>query len=301
MSMHRARRGSRVTTGTGRRPTASARRMWSGRPPRLTGRRRARAILSIFALRRRRRLANFIHSLTTMSNRKIRVHTDKSKSAKVSAEGETPLTDHPHEVHPETRPETAHEHHHEAESTLPAAAPQPEPAPPAVPQPEPAPAVKATEAELVVETVLHPLAPKTVTLSDEAWEKLRAHTANSHWTIPQLADRLVREGLHSAFSQVTYRGVVLARAGFYRSYDRITHKPALVLRSDQGEFLIRAKPDNQDYLVWLGRYQARGESLAEEKAKEMCVFLLQQSLEQYIGPEDAHLIYPEDFVVEQLF
>lgn len=168
-------------------------------------------------------------------------------------------------------------------------------------EPTPSSPAEPRALEITLPSVEEPLANSfTLRLPPVALDKLREHTLESQWTIPRLVEQLVYDSLHHAFAAITYRGVELARSGFYRGFDRVSQKPALVLKSDRGEFLIRARPENSEFKKWLAAYEKRGERLASEKASEMCSFSLQQELEQFHGPNFTHVIFPEDFLVEQL-
>ncbi len=137
-------------------------------------------------------------------------------------------------------------------------------------------------------------------LSSGAHHKILAHTTDTQWSVDQILENLVSQNLHAAYPLITYRGVELARAGFYRAFDRVDHRPALELKSDLGEFIIRTRQENPEYRKWLEIYRKRKETHPEEKASEMCVFGLQQKLEYFEGDAIAKVIYPEEFVVDQV-
>lgn len=141
--------------------------------------------------------------------------------------------------------------------------------------------------------------PLQVRLSKSALEKLAFHTGSGQWTIDSILEQLIHDGLHKAFPAICYRGVEIAEAGLFRAFDRKTRRPAVVLKSTLGEFRINPRAENAEYRRWLEIYQKRGLNDFQEKAAEMCLFLLKQDLQE-IRPEGAkHIIYPEDFLVER--
>jgi hypothetical protein len=151
------------------------------------------------------------------------------------------------------------------------------------------------EAHRSAETALH-----GVTVSDVAWERLRQQTEQSFWKIETLLDQIIRDTLHSAYPAIAYGELCLAKAGFFRSFDRTKYRPAMLLRSGLGEYLIRVRPENPDYVRWCGIYQQRGETSAETKAAEMAVFLLYQRLQEFPSAGTVHAIYPDDFIIERV-
>ncbi len=126
------------------------------------------------------------------------------------------------------------------------------------------------------------------------------HSDGSIWTAGSLVEALIADHLHRGYSAVTYRGVVIAREGYFRTFDRLGAAPDMTMKSDQGRFAIRTRPDNPEYAEWLENYRKRGAPDAHEKACAMCVFSLQQRLDRFDGGGKAHIIYPEDFLVERL-
>jgi|GEM_PF-3941315 len=138
-----------------------------------------------------------------------------------------------------------------------------------------------------------------ISISGAALEKLTAHMEGSTWTLDSLVDQVLMEQLHTAYPRVTYRGLDLATAGRYRFFDRVSHAPALFMRSDKGTFKISVRQTNESLAEWILRYQKRDEKDAHRRALEMCSFLLQQQLEKYESAHTVHLIYPEDYLVER--
>lgn len=143
-------------------------------------------------------------------------------------------------------------------------------------------------------------APHAVTLSDVVWERLQQQTEKSFWKIEALVEQIIRDTLHGAYPAITYGELCLANARHYRSFDRLNYCPAMLLTSDVGEFLIRIRTENPDYVHWCEIYQGRGEIAAEAKAAEMAVFLLQQRLQENPTPGTVHAIFPDDFIIERI-
>ena len=143
-------------------------------------------------------------------------------------------------------------------------------------------------------------APHAVTVSDAAWERLQRQTEQSFWKIETLLEQIIRDTLHGAYPAIAYGELCLANAGLFRSFDRLNYRPAMLLRSDLGEYLIRVRPENPDYARWRDIYQQRGEAAAETKAAEMAVFLLQQRLQEPPPAGIAHAVYPDDFIIERV-
>jgi hypothetical protein len=140
----------------------------------------------------------------------------------------------------------------------------------------------------------------SVTVSDAAWERLQSQTEQSFWKIETLLDQIIRDALHSAYPAITYGELCLAKAGLFRSFDRLNYRPAMLMKSDQGEYLLRVRPENPDYVRWCDIYQQRGETAAETKAAEMAVFLLQQRLQELPLAGTVHAVYPDDFIIERV-
>jgi len=140
----------------------------------------------------------------------------------------------------------------------------------------------------------------TITLSEKALNKIRPHTSNSQWTVQSIVEQLIMDSLHTAYSEIRYRGVELAKAGQYRSFDRRSRRPNLVLASGLGTFVISTRRENSDYAKWFEVYSQRQDANPHEKACEMCAFILQQQLEEFTEPGFAHVIYPEDFLVQEI-
>lgn len=63
---------------------------------------------------------------------------------------------------------------------------------------------------------------------------------------------------------------------------------------------IKARQDNPEYARWLAIYEKRADPNAHGKVCEMCVFSLQERIEQFCGDGVAHAIDPGDFLVEQM-
>ena len=143
-------------------------------------------------------------------------------------------------------------------------------------------------------------APHVVTVSEAAWKRLRRQTGQSFWKIETLLEQIIRDTLHGAYPAITYGDVCLANAGLFRSFDRLNYRPAMLLRSDLGEYLLRVRPENLDYARWRDIYQRRGETAAEAKAAEMAVFLLQQRLQELPPAGTVHAVYPDDFIIERV-
>ena len=137
-------------------------------------------------------------------------------------------------------------------------------------------------------------------MSEAAWERLRRQTGQSFWKIETLLEQIIRDTLHGAYPAITYGEVCLASAGLFRSFDRLNYRPAMLLRSDLGEYLLRVRPENPDYARWRDIYQRRGETAAETKAAEMAVFLLQQRLQELPPAGTVHAVYPDDFIIERV-
>ena len=150
---------------------------------------------------------------------------------------------------------------------------------------------------------LLPLAPAsgsamvTVSLSAAAQAKLQKATANTVWTPDSVLEQLIADHLHSAYPSITYRTVTIAEAGTFRAFDRKSLRPGLALLTSQGTYSIKVRPDNEDYLRFLKTYQDRGEDDPEGEAASMCLFKLQNYLEDCSA--DTRIIYPEDFLVQQ--
>lgn len=137
-------------------------------------------------------------------------------------------------------------------------------------------------------------------ISEAALERLQSHLGAAGWTLDDLLNELIVDGVDAVAPAITYRGVVLARENVYRVLDRISRRPGLRIRSGGGEYLVTARAENDDYRHWLEIYQKRDDPDAAAKASEMTVFILREKLAQYPAPGAAHIIYPEDFLVERL-
>jgi len=137
-------------------------------------------------------------------------------------------------------------------------------------------------------------------VSNAAWERLRSQTKNSFWTVETLLDQILRDALHGSYPTITYGELRLANAGLFRSFDRLNHRPAMLMKSDTGEYLIRVRPENPDYTRWCDIYQRRGDAAAEAKAAEMAAFLLEQKLQEPPAAGRGHAVYPDDFIIERV-
>ncbi len=137
---------------------------------------------------------------------------------------------------------------------------------------------------------------RRVGLSARAWRRMDPHLAGSGWTPESLLEEVVADALHGAYPEITYRGACIAKAGVYRGFDRASKRPAMRMRSCRGEFIIKARTHNEEYVKWLQIYSNRGEPGPEAKAAEMCLFTLEQELKR--PGADKRVIYPEDFLVE---
>jgi hypothetical protein len=139
----------------------------------------------------------------------------------------------------------------------------------------------------------------TVRLSAAASERLQKQTQSGHWTPDAVLEELIREGLHEAFPAIRYRGVLIAEAGLFRSFDRRSQRPALLMKSTLGSYRITPRDTNEEYQRWMGVYARKGVVDSVEKASEMCAFSLKEELQKVNEGDEAHVIYPEDFLVEQ--
>lgn len=136
-------------------------------------------------------------------------------------------------------------------------------------------------------------------LSDAAAEKLSFHTASGKWTNDSLVEELIRTGLHKAFARIKYRGQEIAEANRFRVFDHAGGQNGVVLKSSLGEYRIQPRRDNPEFKRWMQIYAKRGEANFRIKAAEMCLFLLGQQLQEIKDEDFTHVIYPEDFLVEQ--
>ena len=163
------------------------------------------------------------------------------------------------------------------------------------------PAPSATLAPAPAQTGISPAEPaskaRPLTLSARAWRRLGPHLGPEGWTPESLLEQLIADNLHRAYPEITYRGACVAHPGCYCSFDRISLRPLMRMKSSCGEFVIRVREQNESYVKWLDSYQRRGDPEAGRKAAEMCLFDLEQEL-QKIAP-GRRVIYPEDFLVER--
>lgn len=136
-------------------------------------------------------------------------------------------------------------------------------------------------------------------LSDDASEKLSFHTASGKWTNDSLVEELIRTGLHKAFGRIKYRGQEIAEANRFRVFDHAGGQNGVVLKSSLGEYRIQPRRDNPEFKRWMQIYAKRGDTNFRKKAAEMCLFLLGQQLQEIKDKDFTHVIYPEDFLVEQ--
>jgi hypothetical protein len=136
-------------------------------------------------------------------------------------------------------------------------------------------------------------------LSDAAAEKLSFHTTGGKWTNDSLVEELIRTGLHKAFAGIKYRGQEIAEAKRFRVFDHTGGQNGVVLKTSLGEYRIQPRRDNPEFKRWMQVYAKRGVANFSKKAAEMCLFLLGQQLQEIKDEEFTHIIYPEDFLVEQ--
>ena len=140
----------------------------------------------------------------------------------------------------------------------------------------------------------------SVRLLDSAAAKLKSHTEASNWTIDTILDELIFDGLNVVYPAISYRSALLAQENAYCVFDRVSRRPGLRMKTGLGEYLVTPRRENEEYLHWLAVYQKRGDRRAHETASEMCVFTLQEKLQEYHGQGTVNIIFPEDFLVERL-
>jgi hypothetical protein len=140
--------------------------------------------------------------------------------------------------------------------------------------------------------------PLNIEISPAARRRLEAATRNSFWTPDLVVEQLLMDHLHEAYPVVTYRTVELAPPGTFRAFDRRSHRPALVFLTSTGRYQITVRTENADFQRLRQTYRERGSTQAENEATEMCLFKLQAYLEE--GSADRKIIYPDDFLVQQM-
>ena len=144
-----------------------------------------------------------------------------------------------------------------------------------------------------------PRKPYQFHLSDAAAEKLSFHTASGKWTNDSVVEELIRTGLHKAFARIKYRGQEIAEPNRFRVFDHTGGQNGVVLKSSLGEYRIQPRRDYPEFKRWMQIYAKRGDANFRKKADEMCLFLLGQQLQEIKDKDFTHVIYPEDFLVEQ--
>jgi hypothetical protein len=138
----------------------------------------------------------------------------------------------------------------------------------------------------------------TVIVSPSARRRLAEATRNSFWTPDSVVEQLLMDHLHDAYPVVTYRNVELAPSGTFRAFDRRSHRPALVFLTSLGRYQISVRPENLDFQKLQQTFRQRGAAHPDSEAVEMSLFKLQAYLED--GLEERKIIYPDDFLVQQM-